>query len=267
MPLNWINANDYTMRTFLLFDRWILRFILNDEKNRNNLVTLAKALYNYPEVKFYIRYKAPELISILDEIEMIDCSTYTIDELRQCEVGFLQYHESFIVYAYPEIMDKVNYIRNWSPENLFRLVDLDDKVVLDLGAGTGRLAFSAATKAKMVYASEPVDQLREYMRDCIKKDGIKNVRVLDGFIESIPYEDNTFDVIMSGHVVGDDYDREIAEMSRVLKDNGWIIICNGDDEFKREKPREELISRGFEWFVHESVEGGIIYDYRKQIHK
>ena len=28
---------------------------------------------------------------------------------------------------------------------------------------------------------------------------------------------------------------------------------------------KKLVKRGFEWFVHESIEGGIIYDYRKQV--
>ena len=45
------------------------------------------------------------------------------------------------------------------------------------------------------------------------------------------------------------------------------MICNGDDEFKRSGPDPELMSRGFEWFRHESVEGGVIYNYRKQVRK
>ena len=93
------------------------------------------------------------------------------------------------------------------------------------------------------------------------------MKILDGEVLCLPYEDDTFDVVLSGHVVGDFYDEEIAEMSRITKDGGWIIICNGDDEFKRVEPDSELLSRGFEAFSHESVLGGIIYDYRKQIKK
>ena len=121
--------------------------------------------------------------------------------------------------------------------------------------------------AKKVYASEPCDCLREYMRDYIKQEKITNVKVLDGFVENLPFEDNTFDVVIGGHVVGDDYDKEIAEITRVLKDGGIIVLCNGDDEFKRKGPDQELVKRGFEWFVHESIEGGIIYDYRIRVKK
>ena len=187
--------------------------------------------------------------------------------MREAETSILQTHETFVVYAYPEVMERVNYIRNWDPKYLYELVDLENKVVLDVGSGTGRLAFAAAKKASRVYASDPCDQLREYMRDRIKRERITNMKVLDGEVLCLPYEDNTFDVVLSGHVVGDFYDEEIAEMFRITKNGGWIIVCNGDDEFKRNAPNGEMVIRGFEWFCHESVEGGIIYNYRKQVKK
>lgn len=56
-------------------------------------------------------------------------------------------------------------------------------------------------------------------------------------------------------------------MTRITKNGGWLVICNGDDEFKRSAPNSELVSRGFEWFSHESVIGRISYDYRKQVVK
>lgn len=103
------------------------------------------------------------------------------------------------------------------------------------------------------------------MRDKINNNNISNMKVLDGEAMNLPYEDNTFDVVMSGHVVGDFCDEEITEMTRVTKNGGFIVCCNGDDEFKREAPDNELVSRGVEFFRHESCEGGIIYDYRKMI--
>ena len=150
---------------------------------------------------------------------------------------------------------------------LFELADFNDKIVLDVGAGTGRLAFAAAKKALRVYASEPCDCLREYMKDKIHKRQVDNIKVLDGEVLSLPYEDNTFDIVMSGHVIGDFYDKEIAEITRITKNGGWLVICNGDDEFQRIEPDEQLTNRGFEWFVHTSVESGIIYNYRKQVIK
>ena len=73
------------------------------------------------------------------------------------------------------------------------------------------------------------------------------------------------EVSLSFHVVGDDYERELAEMRRVTKPGGWLIICNGDDEFQRKRPDPELTRRGFETFCHESPSGGIIYNYRLHV--
>lgn len=270
MAYNWIDSKDYTMDCFLLFDRWILRWIIkeNDWYDGDYVVDMSKAMYRYPYVKTFCINKAPETKSFIKIIEKTSLNNqWTDKELKDAENKILQAIETFVVYVYPEVMEKVNYIRNWDEKYLHELVDVTDKVVLDIGSGTGRLAFAAAKKAKRVYASEPCDTLREYMRDKIKNQSILNIKVLDGEIMCLPYEDNTFDVVLSGHVVGDFYDAEIAEMERITKPNGWIVICNGEDEFKRAAPNEELTKRGFEWFSHESVEGGIIYNYRKCVIK
>ena len=275
MSYHWIDARDYSMDSFLLLDRWVFRWIFTDcsefdwfdSQGKDYKTEMAKALYRYPYVKTFIRNKTPECAAFLDEIEAIPNDGWTQAEMKEAETYILQQHETFIVYAYPEVMNEVNYIRNWDEKYLYELVDLTDKIVLDVGSGTGRLAFAAAKKAKRVYASEPCDRLREYMRDRIKAEKITNMKVLDGEVLDLPYEDDTFDIVMSGHVIGDDYEGEITEITRITRDKGWLVICNGDDEFKRQGPDQELVSRGFEWFRHESIEGGIIYNYRKQVHK
>lgn len=272
MLLNWIDAKQYTMKSFLLLDRWILRLIMTDLMeydlgSRDYLTDMAKAMYNYPYVLDYCEQKAPECAPFISRIRRIPAGHYSQAELRDAETSILQALEVFIVYAYPEVMDNLNYIRNWSEDRLYELVDLDGKIVLDVGSGTGRLAFAAAKKARRVYASEPCSRLREYMKEKIARNHIRNIKVVDGEVLSLPYEDNTFDVVLAGHVVGDFFHAEIAELSRVLKDGGWIVCCSGDDEFKRTGPSRKFVSGGFEYFCHESAEGGIIYDYRLQIQK
>lgn len=269
MSYNWIDAKEYTMDCCLLFDRWVLRWIFTECNyyNGDYVTDMAKALYRHPYIDTFCRAKAPECSNFLDKVRAVPYDGWTDDEMREAETAILQTQETFVVYAYPEVMDQVNYIRNWDPKYLYRLVDLTDKVVLDVGSGTGRLAFAAAKKAKRVYASEPCDCLREFMRDKIKAESIENMKVLDGEVLCLPYEDDTFDVVLSGHVVGDFYDEEIAELTRITKNGGWLVMCNGDDEFKRSAPDAELVSRGFEWFCHESPIGGIVYDYRKQVFK
>lgn len=271
---NWIEGKDFSIDHFFLMDRWILEMIFMKFENKKSedlselnriLGTLIK---RNNSLIFYIKHKAPKAILGLEVLlknafEDIDSKT-----LRIKEIELMEYYETDIIYTEPKMMDeKCNYITAWDSKYLYELVDLKDKIVLDLGAGTGRLSFAASRLAKRVYASEPTAQLRDYMNEKIKALKITNMKVLDGVIMDIPYEDDTFDVVTSGHVVGDDYDLEIKEMTRVLKNQGWIVICNGDDDIKREKPNQELIQRGFQVFYHQSSIGGDIYNYIKQVSK
>ena len=272
MKLNWINAEQYNMETFLLFDRWMLRCIFTAQMKYEGggagyVADLAKAFSRYPYVLDFCSRKAPECRGIISHIREKAMLNYSDEEVRQAETAVLQTLEVFVVYAYPEIMNNLNYIRNWNEKNLFALVELEEKVVLDVGSGTGRLAFAAAKRAKRVYASEPASCLREYMRDRIRRENIQNMKVVDGEVQNLPFEDDTFDVILAGHVVGDYFDAEIAELSRVGKNGGWIVCCNGEDEFRRKGPSKKFITGGFEYFFHKSREGGTIYDYRKKIVK
>jgi len=162
--------------------------------------------------------------------------------------------------------EKCDYIRGWNNEHLFKLADFTGKTVLDVGAGSGRLTFAAAEKAAWVYASEPVGTLRDFMRDKIKEKSIKNVRVLDGIITELPFPDNIFDIVMSGHVVGDDWDNEIAEITRVCKNGGWLLNCPGDSEGDL-KPCTELTSRGWEELHYIGSYGYDVHIHRKKVIK
>ena len=269
MTYNWINPENYSMDTLLYFDRWVLQYLLSrqpDEKDHTAYQSLVgRALWRYPHVVDFYRNKAPECAAYVDAALALVPHDLDDRAARQAETDFLRYHETFVVYAWPEAMEQVNYIADWDRKWLDELIDLCGMVVLDVGAGTGRLAFAAARDALRVYASEPCDRLREHMRDRIALTGIRNMKVLDGMVTCLPYEDATFDAVLSGHVVGDDYEGELGEMRRVTKPGGWLVICNGDDQFRRKRPDPELTRRGFEAFCHESPSGGIIYNYRLRV--
>jgi len=69
---------------------------------------------------------------------------------------------------------------------------------------------------------------------------------------------------MSAHVVGLNYEREIASLTRVVKNGGYIIDCMGDDDRKRPKPKEELLKAGFDYDHYVSKSGGDVYRYWKK---
>ncbi|HPX21205.1 MAG TPA: hypothetical protein PLK86_06795, partial [Bacilli bacterium] len=68
MVYNWIDAKAYKMDCFLFFDRWILDFIFQNIEDSDYVGDMAKALYNYPYVKEFIRKKAPEVSGFMDAI-------------------------------------------------------------------------------------------------------------------------------------------------------------------------------------------------------
>jgi hypothetical protein len=274
MSFNWINAEGFSINSILLMDRWILQQLagLGDspmfETDENYRKLLGIALAYNPTIYWYFINKSPESAERVNRLVEIAPKNLSHDEVRKSEIKLLDMIDSFIVYLYPEVMNaNCPYIRDWDSERLLSIVDFTDKVVLDVGSGTGRLAFAAATKAKKVYASEPVDRMREYMRDKIQKEKVSNVVVLDGIIEAIPFEANTFDIAMCGYVLGLDIKQEIANLERVTKNGGYIINCMGDDARKNDKPNEQLLNEGFKHSHYISKMGGDVYRYWKKVIK
>jgi SAM-dependent methyltransferase len=264
---NWINSREISFNSFLLMDRWLIKMIL-DNQHVEFCTNMGIALTNNPAVAWYFVNLCPECEKFVNQLLSKAPKGLSSEQIRLAEEYVIDYTDTSIVYVWPEIMNSnCPYIREWDSERLLSMIDFTDKVVLDVGSGTGRLAFAAATKAKIVYASEPVDRLREFIRDKIKRETITNMVVIDGTIETIPYPDNTFDIVMSAHVVGDDYESEISELTRVTKPNGYIIDCMGEDDRKRANPDQEMLKAGFEYSYYRSKTDGDVYRYIKQIIK
>ena len=191
----------------------------------------------------------------------------TPGQIRAAEIRVMDEFEDFVIYTTPEVMaEKCDFIYGWNKERLYELCGLEGKTVLDVGSGTGRLAFAAAEKAAFVAASEPVDSLREYMRDEIARKNIRNMRVCDGLCHCLPFPDNSFDVVMSGHVVGDFFHEEVNELTRVARPGGWLLDVPGDQ--RRETGRnEQLLAEGWEELAYTGSFGQTTYRYRKQVRK
>ena len=245
-------------------DTWLLRQIAGIEQPEFR-EKLAVALKGNPSVLWYMTTRCPDYKEALKKLVDSAPDGLSAKAIRDSEVRLLDALDWAVSYMYPELTEQLPYVRDWDPERLLSLTDFTDKTVLDIGSGTGRLALAAAPLAKYVHASEPVDRFREYLRDKVKRLGINNVYVIDGSIEAVPFPDESFDIVMSGHVMGDNYQSEYKELSRVAKPGGWIIDCPGDDERGNpDGPSQEMIELGFEYSHYISKTGGDIYRYWKQ---
>lgn len=265
MALNWINVHDFDFNCLLLMERFQLRYLCEGcgpELHRH----LGVALKAHPTVAWYIKHRVPECANIIDAL-VTEAPDRNADKVRESELYVLSWCEDFVTYTRPEIMNSCcPFIYGWDKSRLHELLDLTGLRVLDIGSGNGRLAFAAAEKAAEVYACEPVETLRQFLMDEARRRKVVNLRVTDGFCERLPYPDNTFDVVLSGHVVGDDYDAEIAEMTRVCRSGGWILDVPGDQQHDLQ-PKPEMLSRGFECLPYIGSFGAQICRYRKQVHK
>ena len=241
--LNWINPEDYTFDCMLLMERFQIGIIvgISDPEYRRDLGIALK--YN-PKVAWYFAHRCPEAA---DDVARLAAEAPEAgqDEVRACEMRIIGTVEDFVIYTTPQRMDsQCDFIYGWDKARLFELCDFTDKLVLDVGSGSGRLAFAAAERAKLVIAT--------------------NMRVCDGMCDCLPFPDGTFDVVMSGHVVGDRFQEEVAELARVVKPGGWLLDCPGDQP-RKTHPSKELLEEGWEELSYTGSFGMTTYRYRKQV--
>ena len=103
--------------------------------------------------------------------------------------------------------------------------------VLDLGSGAGTDALVAARMVGPTGSVTGVDMTREMLakaRSAAEEAGIENVSFTEGEAESLPFADESFDVVISNGVIDliPDKDAVFAELHRVLVPGGRIQIAD-----------------------------------------
>lgn len=249
MPLNWMNTDDLSFNSLLLLERiqiqWFPSFNLPQAE-------FATALRANPAVDWFFRHKCPEMSPWLDDV--LARHPQDLGDVRGCEQAILRRFVDLLVYAIdPAVYDAQPFL-NWDSGELTGLVNFKDKTVLDIGSGTGRLAFTAAD-AGVIYAVEPVANLRDYLRQKAAARGMKNFYAVDGLITAIPFTDGFADVTMGGHVYGDDLQAEWSELYRVTKPGGMIILCPGNNDADNET-HAFLVKQGCQWGRFEEPRDG-----------
>ena len=145
----------------------------------------------------------------------------------------------------------------WDPSVIYNRMELKDKVILDIGAGTGQVTIRCAPFAKLIYALEPVGKLRLYIEQKMNAAGFLNVRTLEGILEAVPLGDATVDIaILSSGSFGWNSEKELDELERVTKSGGTILMlapCNFNDEELLSKIRNK---GGYEPFDFEIPSDG-----------
>jgi len=108
-------------------------------------------------------------------------------------------------------------------------LDVRGKSILDVGAGTGASSFLMLERgASKVTCGDISQYMLDQCRQKAREKGISNNRIefrlLDA--ESLPFEDNSFDIVLTGMTLGlipNQY-KAISEMVRVVKRGGIVSI-------------------------------------------
>jgi SAM-dependent methyltransferase len=251
MSLNWINTSLLSFNHLLLLERvqlsWFPGWLPEP--------ALALALKANPVVEWYLRHKCPEIIPWLDKVCSIVVDSGDAKAIYAAEQTILQSIEDLLIYAIdPTIYDTQPFL-GWEDHELTDLVDFTGKIVLDIGSGTGKLAFIAAQKAAVVYPVEPVGNLRVFLREKASRLCNKHVYPVDGLITQIPFADGFADITLCGHVFGDKPAVELAELERVTRPGGMVILCPGTS-MTENTAHEVLAAHRYQWAIFEEPADG-----------
>ena len=118
---------------------------------------------------------------------------------------------------------------------LDEIVKVDSLDVLDLGAGTGRLAVLLAPRTKSMRAFDTAEEMLRVCREKFTAKGLSNWQVDVADHRSIPVADHSADLVVSGWSVAYLYvwnaetwkvelEKWLGEMKRILRPGSFIVL-------------------------------------------
>lgn len=243
MPFNWKkNLREQPADTLLLLDECHFLYLAAQEPDKK----LALVLKANPHIAWYIKHKLPELDGWVEGLLRLVENEQPPHDMQALVGDVMASMEDWIIYVTtPDDYHRQSFV-GWDERELTQMTDYAGKTVVDIGSGTGKQAFALAPLAQTVFCVEPVWNLRRYLKARAEREHAHNVYVVDGVIERLPFPDAFADVVVSGHVVGDDIPREMAETLRVTKPGGMVIMCPGNNDEDNDIHRA-LVDMGCQW--------------------
>ncbi|SFO93701.1 class I SAM-dependent methyltransferase [Hydrogenimonas thermophila] len=136
-------------------------------------------------------------------------------------------------------------------KNMLRLAksecgNLNKKKVLDIGCGDGVLSYFFAKEGAIVFGIDYSDIAIEFAKEKTKS---FHIDFRQGSAYELPFEDNSFDIVISSDVIEhlEDVPKYLSEINRVVKNNGIVVISTPIKYTEYPLDKEHII----EWFQDE----------------
>jgi ubiquinone/menaquinone biosynthesis C-methylase UbiE len=100
--------------------------------------------------------------------------------------------------------------------------------VLDLGCGGGHVSFAVAPHAREVVAYDLSPEMLAVVARAAKERGLETLTTRQGVVESLPFEDAGFDIVLSRYSAHHwrDFAAGVREAARVLKPGGIAAFAD-----------------------------------------
>ena len=100
--------------------------------------------------------------------------------------------------------------------------------LLDLGCGGGHVSYTAAPLVKEIIAYDMNDAMLHCVSETASQRGFHNIHTQQGIAESLPFEDDAFDIVASRYSSHHWHDvpKALYEACRVLSSKGSLIIMD-----------------------------------------
>ena len=217
---------------------------LPDRAPRQELAALLRA---NPVIHRYLVSMCPSVVSFLDEI-LLEEGTVDKTIEQNCDELLWEIADLIIYSKYPEAYDK-NVDFPWEINEIVSPQYLHDKVVIDAGAGPGKISFLLAQYAQTVFAVEPTGGFRRLIKQKTLERNITNIYTVDGVLDSLPFPERSIDCLMTSQAIGWNLQAELYEIKRVLKPDGCAIHLFSDADAVSESVKgihDILISSKYE---------------------
>lgn len=202
----------------------------------------ATLIRTYPVLHRFLVSRHPPIASFLADLLKENRSPgHQQEREEQCQEALWEIADLILYNKNPELLDYRAPLK-WNLDEITSIVPLEGKVVADVGAGSGRIAFLVAPLAQAVFAVEPVARFRSYMKEKARNREVKKIYVMDGTLDSIPLPDATLEVLITSNAMGWALQDELTEIERVVKSGGHVLHLLSSDKSQDNPFHNTLLS-------------------------